>query len=148
MKWVKLKLFFFLLVVGFSPLFSLSSEEEARLQELSKEELIEIVMILDNSLTEIEKEMISQEKIWNDKELLMNQREIDLNEREILISKEKTRQEEREASFIMREQLLEESWEIQAEMVKAKFWDGFLWGGLSGIVVGGVGGGLVGSQFQ
>lgn len=139
MKWIKSNLFLLVLVLASLPCYSLSPEEEAELSNLSKEDLIKIVKIYDNSLTQIEEEMRIQNQIWLDKEII-------LNERENYITREETRLNEWEVSLNLRENLLDESYEIQVQMMKDKFWSGFGWGFGSGFVGGGVGGYLVGQR--
>jgi hypothetical protein len=48
----------------------------------------------------------------------------------------------------MRESLLVESLKIRKEYGKTKFWQGFGYGSLAGLVVGNVSGGLVVNQFK
>lgn len=131
MKWI---IFLFIFYLSSVPLYSLSSEEKEALPDLSKSELIEIILIYDQTLNQIE---IENEK----RTMILNEREIDLSGRE-------RRQSEREASFIMRESLLVESLKIRKELEKTKFWEGFGFGSLSGFVVGSIGGGFVGAQFK
>jgi hypothetical protein len=134
MKWIFLKLLVVLALSFSVPCYSLSPEEKADLPTLSKEELIEIILIYDQTLDQIESENLK-------KISLLNEREIDLNKRE-------ERASEREASFQMRESLLVESLKIRKELEKTKFWQGFGYGSLSGFVFGNISGGLVVSQFN
>jgi hypothetical protein len=131
MKW---NIFLLSLLLSSLPLYSLSQEEKEALPTLSKSELIEIIIIYDETLNQIE--------IENEKRILL------LNEKEIDLSKREERASEREASFQMRESLLVESLKIRKELEKTKFWQGFGYGSLSGFVLGSIGGGFVVSQFN
>lgn len=132
MKYLK-----FLLPLAFLfsvPLFSLSQEEREALPDLSKAELIEIILIYDETLTKIEQET--------------EKREQTLNEREIDLTKREERQSAREASSVVREQLLVESLKLQKEKANSDFWRGFGYGSLAGLFVGETSGIFIGSQFK
>jgi len=131
--WKYWKLSVLLVCLSLQPCYSLSQEEVESLPTLSKSELIEIIMIYDHTLNQIETE--------NEKsKILLNEREIDLTQRE-------SRASEREASFQMRESLLVESLKIRKELERSNFWKGFGFGGISGLVVGGVAGGYIGNHL-
>lgn len=121
-------------------LFSLSEEERQALPEMSKEELIKIILIYDETLNQIDSENQKNEQLLNERKSLIDQRETDLNERESLIVNRENRADEREASFQAREQLLAESLRLQRENAKAKFWNGFAIGSCVGFTIGGFSG--------
>ena len=120
---IKLKTFCLLFLVALAPFcYSLSEEEKQQLPDLSKNELIQIIMIYEKALNKIETEQNKKDQI--------------LNEREIELTKRENRQAEREASLVMRETLLAESLQIRKDLEKNRFWSGFAWGIGSGFVAG------------
>ena len=126
----KLKGFCILLVIlsVLSPvsLYSLSDEEAGKLPELSKAELIQIILIYDQTLTEIENDLTNRKQL--------------LTERESLIRQMETLLSEQKDSLQEREKLLVTSLELQAEIKKKEATEDILLG--IGCLLGG---GLIGA---
>lgn len=141
----------FWLLFSAGSLFSLSPEEKDALPAMSKEDLIKIILIYDETLNQIEIEKKKNDQILTERKNLLDERETDLTARQSLIESMENRAAEREASLIVREQIFQESLNLQKEITKAKFWNGFAIGAGSGFVVGGLSGygaKSVISQFQ
>jgi len=150
-KFVKFLLPLLLVLVPSSWLFSLERLPEEKLQAASKEQLIKIVRIYENSLLQIESETDFQEKSLDEIENFHRQREEELNQRdrdsrvrEILLNSRETRLNEQDASLTMREQLLGESWKIHDQQLKEEFWTGFGIGTAVGTSIGGITGYIIG----
>jgi len=127
MKWLKKRLlsFLLLLVVLQSLCYSLSSEELEVLPELTKEALIQIIIEYDNSLNKIEKEQQLQDTINKKEKSYIEAEKLRLANEKILIENEKNRQIEQEASLTLREQMYQESLQIQKAEKRKNRTEGF-----------------------
>jgi DNA primase catalytic subunit len=128
--------FFLVLFFLWQQLFCLTPEEEAKLPSLSKEKLIQIIMIYDQQLTETEK--ISEER-----EADLKLREDNLLTRENSLSERETALTESESHIKLRENLLAESYRLQKEANRQNYNTGLIYGLGGGIILGGVGGYLL-----
>lgn len=137
MKWhISILLWLVLFLVSL-PLFSLTEEEKEALPELSKTELIEIILIYDQQMTDSENNWKQIEQSLNEREKLLESRESEISETEkSLITREKSLNE-RESLIELQDQLLAESLQIQEEMRKGKvisFLEGFATGFVGGSI--------------
>ena len=134
-----------LLALAFSlpwALSSLSPDEEFRtkLEAASKNDVIEIAVVLNKTLREVKTELTTIEEISAEREKLYAERQTALSEGEALIDEKEKRLDEREAALNQQRTLLTESWEIQKKLNKQQFWKGLGWGSVAGSIVGGVAG--------
>ena len=139
MKWIFFTGLLLVSLLGLSPLFSLTEEEKATLPSLSKEKLIQIIMIYDQQLTEIESNLTERESLLIDRETALTKKKdlMILNEN-ALLEREKTLTET-ESHLKLRESLLAESYRLQKEANSQNFWTGIVYGAGGGIILGAAG---------
>ena len=119
--------------------FGLTEEEKATLPNLSKDKLIQIIMIYDQQLTEIESNLTERESLLIDRETALTKKKdlMILNEN-ALLEREKTLTET-ESHLKLRESLLAESYRLQKEANSQNFWTGIVYGAGGGIILGAAG---------
>ena len=139
MKWIFFTGLLLVSLLGLSPLFSLTEEEKATLPNLSKDKLIQIIMIYDQQLTEIESNLTERESLLIDRETALTKKKdlMILNEN-ALLEREKTLTET-ENHIRLRESLLAESYRLQKEANSQNFWTGIVYGAGGGIILGAAG---------
>lgn len=139
MKWIFFTGLLLVSLLGLSPLFSLTEEEKATLPNLSKDKLIQIIMIYDQQLTEIESNLTERESLLIDRETALTKKKdlMILNEN-ALLEREKTLTET-ESHIRLRESLLAESYRLQKEANSQNFWTGIVYGAGGGIILGAAG---------
>ena len=120
------------LLFSLSPIMGsefLSQEEKKALPDLSKDELIKIILILDD-------QMQNYTDSLSENESSLNQREESLNEKEILLNQKEQSLNKRESLYNLQSQLFQQSLNLAEERAKQSFWNGFGIGALTGAGVG------------
>ena len=139
MKWIFFTGLLLVSLLGLSPLFSLTEEEKATLPNLSKDKLIQIIMIYDQQLTETENSLTEKEKLLGEQEQALSKRnDLTLLRESDLAEREKTLTET-ESHIRLRESLLAESYRLQKEANSQNFWTGIVYGAGGGIILGAAG---------
>ena len=139
MKWNTLSLVFLLaLLWGAVGLYGLTPEDEATLPTLSREKLIEIILISEKARMDLkqidkEREADSQQREENliKRENFLNLKEISLNERETDLIED-------ESYMKLQRSLLAESYRLQKEANSQNFWTGITYGVAGGTLLGGI----------
>ena len=114
-------------------IYSLTDGEKEKLQELSKTDLIKIILVYDQSLNEIEQSLPEKEKILKQQENALIEKSELLKETESILQDKESFLNETEAHLKIRETLLVESLNLQNEQAQTRFMQGFAIGGTVGI---------------
>lgn len=140
MKWQS---FFMVLVWGFLfvpvSLSGLTPEEKVILPELSKEELIEIIIVYDQNLNEIEFNLTEKEVNLNKLEVSLNEKETELIQTENTLQQKESSLNEREGQLNLRASLLAGLYTSATENSKSAYWRGFRHGAGVGGLTSGIG---------
>jgi hypothetical protein len=132
-KWSFLSVLLLGFFVSQPYIYSLTDGEKAKLQELSKTDLIKIILVYDQSLNEIEQTLSGREEILSQQESALIEKQESLKETENILQDKENSLNETEAHLKLRETLLAESLNLQKEQAQTRFMQGFAIGGTVGI---------------